>query len=182
MVYVFLADGVAEMEAVIIVEVLRRTGIETRTVGVTGGTVAGARGMILTADCSLDEMNETEMLVLPGGLLGVANLAASETVCRLVRDAVENNKPLGAICAAPGLLANLGLLKGRTVTCHPSVAERVKEDGALVTGGEWNRDNKLVTGRGPGATIAFSLALAALLRGDEAADALAGQLMVTWRN
>ena len=182
MVYVFLADGVAEMEAVTVTEVLRRAGAEVQTVGVTGLTAAGARGMKLLADIPLGAVTKPDMLVLPGGLKGVENLAASLGVRSLVKAALKEDTPLGAICAAPKLLSDLKLIKDRTVTCHPSVAGKVREGGAYVLPDRpWVREGTLVTGRGPGASTVFSLALVSLLLGEDKADALAEDLMVPWR-
>ncbi|MDR0325628.1 MAG: DJ-1/PfpI family protein [Oscillospiraceae bacterium] len=181
MVFIFLADGVAEMEAVTVTEVLRRAGAEVKTVGVTGMTVTGARGMKLLADIPLGAVTKPDMLVLPGGLKGVENLAASLGVRSMVKAAVKNDEPLGAICAAPKMLSGMGLLKSRTVTCHPSVAEEVRQGGAYVLDRPWVREGALVTGQGPGASVVFGIALAALLLGEEKADALAEELLVSWR-
>ncbi|MDR0292722.1 MAG: DJ-1/PfpI family protein [Oscillospiraceae bacterium] len=183
MVYLFLADGVAEMEAVTVTECLRRGGAAVQTVGVTGMTVTGARGMKLLADIPLADMPDGpyELLVLPGGLRGVENLAASETMRELVRDALMSGMPLGALCAAPKMLAGMGLIEARTVTCHPSVAEEVRQGGAYVLDRPWVREGALVTGRGPGASIAFGIALVSLLFGDGRAGALAEELLVPWR-
>ena len=181
MVYVFLADGVAEMEAVAVTEVLRRAGAETRTVGVTGMTVTGARGMKLLADIPLGEVGRPSMVVLPGGLQGVDNLAGAFGVRSLVKAAIQSDQPLGAICAAPRMLSDMGMIKSRTVTCHPSVADKVKQGGAYVLDRPWVREGALVTGQGPGASVVFGIALVSLLFGEEKADALAEDLLVSWR-
>lgn len=183
MVFVFLADGLAEMEAVTVTEVLRRAGVDTKTVGVTGMTVTGARGMKLEADIPLGEISTgAEMIVLPGGLKGVENLSASPGVRSLVEAAFRDETPLGAICAAPMMLSDMGLLKDRTVTCHPSVAERVKQGGAYVLGRPWVREGTLITGRGPGASIVFGITLVSALLGEDKADALSEELLTPWRN
>jgi 4-methyl-5(b-hydroxyethyl)-thiazole monophosphate biosynthesis len=189
LVYVFLADGVNETEAVSVTDCLRRAGIETRTVGVTGMTVTGARGMKLLADIPLEEVptprpatsaaGGRDVLLLPGGLQGVENLSLSERVRELVADAMEAGAPVGAICAAPRMLADMGLIKGRTVTCYPSVADKVKEGGAYVLDRPWVREGNLITGQGPGASLAFGTALAAMLLGEKKADWLAGQLLIS---
>jgi 4-methyl-5(b-hydroxyethyl)-thiazole monophosphate biosynthesis len=178
MVYVFLADGVCESEAVTITECLRRAGIKTQTVGVTGLTVTGARGMKLTADIQMGEVRQPEMVVLPGGLTGVENLKESLGVRSLVKSAMMSGAPVGAICAAPSILADMGLLKGRTVTCYPSLAEKVKASGAYVLDRPWVREGNLVTGQGPGASFEFGVALVEMLLGEEKAGWLAGQLLV----
>jgi 4-methyl-5(b-hydroxyethyl)-thiazole monophosphate biosynthesis len=180
MIYVFLADGVAEMEAVVITEVLRRAGGEVKTVGVTGMTAAGARGQSLNADIPLSEVPDGphELLVLPGGLKGVENLAASERVCELVTAAMKANAPLGAICAAPSWLAGMGLLQNRTVTCHPTVAETVVKGGATVLNRPWAKDGSLVTGQGPAASIDFAVILTDMLYGAEKGFRVAKELLL----
>ncbi|MDR1669727.1 MAG: DJ-1/PfpI family protein [Oscillospiraceae bacterium] len=180
MVYLFLADGVAEMEAVTIADCLRRLEIDLKLVGVTGMTVTGARGVKILADIPVSDVPDGthEMLIFPGGLRGVENLAASERVRELAARAFEEGAPVGAICAAPSFLAGLGLLKERTVTCYPSTAEAVRRGGAYVLPDRAAvREGALVTGQGPAASIPFSLALAELLLDRENADFLASQLL-----
>ncbi|MCL2003359.1 MAG: DJ-1/PfpI family protein [Oscillospiraceae bacterium] len=183
MVYVFLADGISETEAVAAIECLRRAGLTVQAVGVTGTTVTSARGIKLLADIPLEDVPDGphELLVLPGGYLGAKNLAASERVMALVRSAVESNAPVGAICAAPAMLAKLGLLRGRTITCYPTEAENARQGGAYVLDRPWVREGNLLTGQGPGSSFAFGIALVALLLGEEKADWLAEQMLVSWR-
>jgi 4-methyl-5(b-hydroxyethyl)-thiazole monophosphate biosynthesis len=180
MIYIFLADGVAEMESVVITECLRRAGGEVKTVGVTGMTIAGARGQTLTADIPLSEVPDGphQLLVLPGGLKGVENLAASVRVTELVTAAMQKNSPLGAICAAPSWLAEIGLLNGRTVTCHPSAADKTMRGGATVLNRPWAKDGSLVTGQGPAASIDFSVILADMIFGPEKGFQLAKELLL----
>ncbi len=179
MVNLFLADGVAEVEAVTIADCLRRVGIDLKMVGVTGMTVTGARGVKLLADIPLSDVSDAEMLIFPGGLKCAEHFAASQRVRDLALQAFENETPVGAICAAPSFLAGLGLLKGRTVTCYPSTAETVKQGGAYVLERAVVREGSLITGQGPAASIPFSLALVELLTGREKADMLAAQLLYT---
>jgi 4-methyl-5(b-hydroxyethyl)-thiazole monophosphate biosynthesis len=146
-------------------------------------TVTSARGVRLLADIPLEDVPDGphELLVLPGGLKGAENLAASERVRALVSEAIEADAPLGAICAAPGMLAGLGLLNGRTMTCYPSEAEKAKQGGAYVLDRPWVREGNLITGQGPGASFVFGIALVSLLLGEEKADWLAGQMLIPWR-
>jgi 4-methyl-5(b-hydroxyethyl)-thiazole monophosphate biosynthesis len=183
MVYVFLADGVSETEAVAVIECLRRAGLSVQSVGVTGMTVTSARGVRLPADIPLSDVPDGphELLVLPGGLKSAERFAASKRVISLVKGAIEADAPLGAICAAPGMLASLGLLSGRTMTCYPSEAEKAKQGGAYVLDRPWVREGNLITGQGPGASFVFGVALVSLLLGEEKADWLAGQLLISWR-
>jgi 4-methyl-5(b-hydroxyethyl)-thiazole monophosphate biosynthesis len=118
------------------------------------------------------------LLVLPGGLKGVENLAASDRVRELVKAAVQSGAPLGAICAAPSMLSDMGLIAGRNVTCHPLVAERVRHGGATVLDRPWVKDGSLVTGQGPAASIDFAVILADLIYGAERGYALAKELLL----
>jgi 4-methyl-5(b-hydroxyethyl)-thiazole monophosphate biosynthesis len=182
MTYVFLAGGAAEIEAVAIIDILRRAGVDVKTVGLTSDVVTGARGIKLTPDMTVGEITAGyEMLVVPGGLKGVETLADSLGVRSLIKSSVLTDTPVGAICAAPVMFAKMGLLKGRTVTCHPSVAEEVAKGGAYVLDRPWVREGNLITGQGAGASLVFAIALVSLLKGDEAADKLAEELKVSWR-
>ncbi|MDR1692755.1 MAG: DJ-1/PfpI family protein [Oscillospiraceae bacterium] len=179
MVVLFLADGVAEVEAVTIADCLRRVGLDLKLAGVTGETVTGARGVRLLADLPVSDVPDGphELLVFPGGLTGAENLMASKRVRELASAAMTADTPVGAICASPGFLAGLGLLRGRTVTCYPSVADRVKSGGAYVLERDVVREGNLITGQGPAASIAFSLALVELVLDRKKSEFLASQLL-----
>jgi len=178
MVYVFLADGFETVEALAVVDVLRRAGIETRTVGVTGAVVTSAHGIPVTAD--IDRMDDdwtpladADMLILPGGLVGVNNLAKCERLMAAVADAMENRRPVAAICAAPTLLSGPGWLKGRGAVCHPSLKDKLTDAGAeYVEGDGVVVDDNVITGRAAGDSIDFALAIVAFLKDDAAAEAV----------
>lgn len=162
MVYIFLANGFEDMEAVQPRDLLLRAGIEVKTVGVGAKTVKSAFGLTVTADITEDEFNpaDADAVVFPGGMPGAANLAASETVKSAVAYALEHDRVIAAICAAPGVvLANTGALSGKKYTCFPGfeVAE-----GAY-TAAKAERDGKLVTGSGPAAAAEFAALLAGAL-------------------
>ena len=121
MVYVLLGTGFEEMEAIAPIDLLRRAGVPTLTVGVDGKIVKGGHGIGIEADITLDEMDlmELDMIVLPGGLGGVATARASEKALDALRFAWENDKFVAAICAGPTVLADLGITDGRKATCYP---------------------------------------------------------------
>jgi len=133
MVYLFLANGFEEIEALTPVDVLRRVGVEVLTVSINEGTkkVMGAHGIEVTADLTLDEYKEdtAEMIVLPGGSEGTKNLEENARVRQIILSAVERDLYVAAICAAPTILAKLGLLKGLKATCYPSLACVLMDNG-----------------------------------------------------
>lgn len=179
MVYVMLGDGFEEIEATAPVDLLRRAGIPVLTVGVTGQTVPGSHGIPVCADISISEMDLTQldMIVLPGGMKGVASLSASQAVLDAVRFAWENGRFVAAICAAPTILAGLGLTAGREVTCYPSCADKL--EGATVRSDRpWVRDGRLITGASAGCAVPFGLALIAALKGEDAANAVADKIVI----
>ena len=179
MVYVLLGTGFEELEALAPVDLLRRAGIDVLTVGVTGKTVYGGHNIGVEADITIDQMDLTnlEMIVLPGGLGGVASARASESAMNALRFAWENNKFVAAICAGPTVLADLHITDGRNATCYPGCESgmgntNIIENAAAVT------DGKLITGTSAGCAVPFGLALVAALKGQETADAIARQIVI----
>lgn len=178
MVYVLLGTGFEETEAIAPVDLLRRAGIQVHTVGIGGKAVTGSHGIAVQADITLEEMDLTamEMLVLPGGLGGVASISASEEALNAVRFAWENGKYVAAICAAPTILAKLGITSGREVTCYPGCEAQMGDvqltDLAAV------QDGKLITGTSAGCAVAFGLQLISALKGPDAASTVAEQLVL----
>jgi len=158
MVYVFLADGFEEVEAIAPVDILRRSGAEVKTVGVSGKQVKGAHGIIVTADIELSEISDNaEMIVLPGGP-GTSNLEKSEGVQKAIDRAVKSGATIGAICAAPSILGHKGLLKGKKAVCYPGFEAELY--GAEVMDTQVCEDGQFITANGPGAAFAFGLKLA----------------------
>lgn len=179
MIYMLLGTGFEETEAIAPLDLLRRADINVATVGINGKTVYGSHGIGIEADMELGEIDLTamEMIILPGGLRGVASIRASEAAMEAVRFAWENGKYTAAICAGPTVLADLGITDGKKATCYPGCegqmgsAEMVP-DAAAVT------DGKLITGTSAGCAIPFGLALIAALKGQEAVDAVAKQIVI----
>lgn len=171
---VLLADGFEEIEALTVVDLLRRAQIYVDTVSVTEDYVVhGAHGINVQTEDLFDEVNfvESDMIVLPGGMPGTTNLKEHEGVRRVVADFVENGKPVAAICAAPTVLYDLGLLKGKRITCYPSVEKEIQ--GAVLTHAPVAVDGNIITGQGVGTAIEFALKLVEILSGKEKAEAIA---------
>jgi protein deglycase len=163
-----LAEGTEEMEAVILIDVLRRADIEVSVLGLDDqDSVKASRGVVLGCEGQLTGEEEADVLLLPGGVAGAKRLAEDPRVQSILQRFAKDEKWIGAICAAPIALATAGLLAGRTVTSHPSVKDEIVAAGANYTENAVEVDiaGKLVTGRGPGAAFDFALDLVGLLMG-----------------
>ena len=178
MVYVLLGTGFEETEAIAPIDLLRRAGVEVLTVGLNGKTVYGGHGIGIEADITEGEMDLTamEMIVLPGGLGGVASIRASEAAMNAIRFAYENNLYTAAICAGPTVLGDLGITTGKRVVCYPGCEEGCP--GATFENTAACTDGKLITGTSAGCAVAFGLALIAALKGEEAARAVEKQIVI----
>ncbi|MGN1345279.1 MAG: DJ-1 family glyoxalase III [Eubacteriales bacterium] len=182
MIIEFLADGFEEIEALAPLDILRRAGLDIRTVAISasGRTVPGAHGIPITADLTADEAvrlassSPVEMLILPGGMPGAAHLDASETVQFFLDRAVAEGAYVASICAAPMIPGKRGLLAGRRATCFPGFEKYL--EGANVTGGRVEVDGTWITACGMGAAVEFALTLTAILKGETAADAIASAI------
>lgn len=177
--FLFLATGFEEMEAIGTVDILRRGGIDTKIVSVTGDKkVTGAHGMELTADVLLSEtdFSEADALILPGGMPGSNNLNACEPLKELLLNQYRAGKYVAAICAAPLVLGGLGLLKGRKATCYPGFEPALI--GATVTGEAVETDGNVITGKGPGLVYNFGLALVTGLKGEATAEEVSAGLLL----
>lgn len=178
-IYVFLAEGFEEVEALTPVDVLRRAGLPVKTVSVTGIlTVTGAHGIPVLADMVFDEVKEaeTEMIVLPGGMPGSTHLAAHKGLSDLILAIVMADKPLSAICAAPLVYGQLGLLKGKKATCYPGFEQFL--EGAEYTGALVQTDGDIITGKGPGAAMEFAFAIVEKYCGPEKVQALKKAMII----
>ena len=168
MIYVFLANGFEEMEALSPVDLLRRAGHEVQTVGVTGKTVTGAHGIEVTCDITAGEMllgNGLEMIVLPGGMPGTLNLEKSEAVQTAVDFCYDRKIFIGAICAAPSILGHKGLLDGREAIAYPGFETQLT--GAKISVDSVVQDEFIITAKGAGVAAAFGLKLIEALDGAE---------------
>lgn len=179
MVYMLLGTGFEETEAVAPLDLLRRAGVGVMTVGVNGKTVYGSHHIGIEADITLEEMDLTdlEMIVLPGGLGGVASVRASAPAMEALRFAWENGKFVAAICAGPTVLADLHITDGKQATCYPG-CENGMGSALVADNAACVRDGKLITGTSAGCAIPFGLALVEALKGQETADQIAKQIVI----
>lgn len=167
MIYLFLAEGFEEIEALATADILRRAGADLATVGVGGGKVRGSHGIEVTADLEEKQIDlgAVEMVILPGGGLGTKNLEKSPIVRACVGYCARNGKYLAAICAAPSILGHMDLLKGHSAVCYPGYEKELKADSVpdlpvCVSG-------RIVTARGAGVAVEFALKLTEILFGSE---------------
>ena len=171
-VLVLLAQGCEEIEAVTVIDVLRRGGIDVVAAGLDDRPIEASRGVVLLPDTTLDhalEMGEFAMVVLPGGMGGTNALAADPRVAKLVQNMSAADRHVCAICAAPLVLAKAGLLKGRAYTAYPGVIDNAGDSSAY-TGAAVEVDGKLITSRGPGTAMDFALHLVEVMAGRETRD------------
>ena len=179
MVYMLLGTGFEETEAIAPLDLLRRAGVEVKTVGINGKTVYGGHGIGVESDITLDEVDVTdlEMVILPGGLGGVASARASQKALDLLSYAWKNDKFVAAICAGPTVLADLGITDGLNATCYPG-CESAMGNAVIANNAPCVRDGRLITGTSAGCAVAFGLELIAALKGTSAAEAIAAQIVI----
>ena len=176
---VHLAEGFEEIEAISIIDVLRRAAFEVVIVSVTGTLgVIGSHQIKVTADRLFDDVDysEIDMIVLPGGMPGAKNLNNHAGLRKQILDFNKNGKLLGAICAAPLVLGQLGLLNGKNATCFPGFEKYL--EGAKITGAATETAGNIITGKGAGVAIKFALKIVEELKGKNTADELADRMVV----
>lgn len=178
-IFLFLADGFEEIEAVATIDILRRAGLGVQTVSIMQGlTVTGAHGVKVVADSEFGEtkFENVEMLVLPGGMPGASNLSAHAGLKELILQTAEKKIPLSAICAAPLVYGRLGLLEGKKATCYPGFEDELK--GAVLVKDPVVVDGLFTTANGPGAAFDFAYAIVARFCGQEKVVELKAGMMV----
>ena len=153
-------------------DLLRRAGVEIKTVGIGSKNVCGAHGINVLVDTTEDELNDfsADMIILPGGMPGTLNLDASGTVHKAIDIAVENGSYIAAICAAPSILGKMGLLENKEAICYPGFEEKLL--GAKISDRRVVVDGKIITAAGMGVALEFGLALVELLCGKEKAETI----------
>ena len=187
MVYVFLAEGFEEVEALTVIDVLRRAGVVTYSVKAASQEstadsallVTGAHGITVLADRSFDSIDSyaCRMIVLPGGMPGTRHLKEHAGLVRLIRKFAETEgKYIAAICAAPMVLGELGILEGRRATIYPGMEDSLK--GAFAMKNRVVVDDQVITSKGPGTAMEFAVELAAILKGKEKAEELMQDLVM----
>ncbi|NLP26743.1 MAG: DJ-1/PfpI family protein [Clostridiales bacterium] len=177
MVYVFLANGFEEMEAVVPIDCLRRCELDVVTVGVGDNIIRGSHGITVVTDITDSELelsDNIDMIILPGGMPGTLNLEKSDKVQEAIDYCVKNNKYIAAICAAPSILGHKGLLNGEEAVCYYGFEGQLT--GAKVIGDSVCVSNKFITARGAGVALEFSLKLAEILTSREERETLESSL------
>ena len=176
-VYVFLADGFEDVEALIPIDVLRRGGVDVTTVSITDfPLVQSSHGVNIEADVMFEQcdFSDADLLLLPGGMPGATNLFDHKGVCKAIVDQHAAGKKVAAICASPAvILAPLGILEGKRATCYPGMEGAVPEGGAAYTGDLFTVDGNVTTGEGPAAAFPFAYELLAQLVNKQTADQIA---------
>ena len=178
MVYMLLGTGFEETEAIAPLDLLRRAGVEVRTVGVNGKIIRSSHKVGIEADILLEELDlsDCEMIILPGGLGGVTSVRASKPAMDALRFVWDAGKFVAAICAGPTVLADLGITDGKNATCYPGCeggmgSANMVECAAI-------RDGRLITGASAGCAIPFGLKLVEALKGKDEADRIAAQIVI----
>ncbi len=177
-VLVVLADGFEEIEAVTPVDVFRRAELDVTVAGLGKTLVTGAHGLAVQADIDFDTYSGApDALVLPGGMPGASNLAASPKLAALIRKTFESGKIVAAICASPAVvLAPLGILADKKATCYPGFEDRLGPKTTF-TADRVVREKNVITSRGPGTAIEFALAITSELAGKSVAERVSGGMM-----
>ena len=171
----FLAEGFEEIEALCPLDLMRRAKIEVKTVGVGTRLVKGAHAIVVEADMTTDELDRLgdlscDMVFLPGGMPGTLNLAACDTVINAVSAAAKNGSYIAAICAAPSILGDMGLLCGKEAICYPGFEDRLK--GAVISKDRVALDGRILTAAGMGAALDMGLKIVEIFKGEQQAMAL----------
>lgn len=178
--FIFLADGFEEIEAIATLDILRRAGIDVKTVSIKeSATVTGAHGTPIVADTTIADIDASAApwLILPGGMPGASNLAACTPLTVMLKSQIDEGRRVAAICASPAVvLAPLGLLDGLKATCYPGFEKMC--DKADITGQPVEVTDHIITGKGPGYTFEFALAIVRATLGTEAADNVAGGMLL----
>ncbi len=177
MVYVFLAEGFEEIEALTPIDMLRRAGIEVSAVGISGEMIKGSHGITVRADLRPEDViaESAEACVLPGGMPGTLNLMNSPMLSEILDRCERAGTRIAAICAAPMILGRRGMLRGKKAVCYPGFEKEL--DGASVTRDRVVTDGKITTAAGMGVALDFACELIRLLRGADAADAALASVM-----
>lgn len=172
MIYLFLANGFEEIEALCPLDLLRRAGLEVTTVGIGGDVVRGAHGITVHADIPEGMFADAapDMLILPGGMPGAKNLDESRTVDAALKAATRRGALIAAICAAPMVLGHRDLLKGKEAICYPGFEKEL--NGAKISDKRVVRDGNIITAAGMGVALEFGLELVKALKGADTAEAI----------
>lgn len=179
MVYMLLGTGFEETEAIAPLDLLRRASVQVQTVGLNGKIIYGGHGIGVETDIEIGQLDLTalEMVIIPGGLGGVASIRASAEAMNALKFAADNGKFVAAICAGPTVLADLGITDGRNATCYPG-CEGGMGSANMIPNAAAVRDGNIITGTSAGCAIPFGLALIEVLKGSETAETVAKQIVI----
>lgn len=174
-----LADGFEELEAITIIDLLRRAGFEVISTGLDDQPVTASRRNVIIPDTSLDKVQNVifDLIVLPGGLPGADNLRDNPILQSMIKQHYATGKSIGAICAAPKALAASGILAGKSITCYPGALDQIDTTGINITTNPVEIDGNIITSRGPGTAMDFALTLIERLGSKSLRDKVAAQLV-----
>lgn len=174
-----LADGFEELEAITIIDLLRRAGFDVISAGLDDQPVTASRKNVIIPDTSIKQVidEEFDLIVLPGGLPGADNLRDNPDVQSLIKKQYAKGKTLAAICAAPKALAASGVLLGKTITCYPGALDELDSSGFTITTHPVEIDGNIITSRGPGTAMDFALTLIERMGSKTLRDQVAAQLV-----
>ena len=176
---VFLATGFEEIETVTVVDVLRRANIEVTVAGLTSDPTEGAHAMKIVPDADIDnvKVSDFDAIVVPGGNPGYKNLRNDQRVLKMVKEAFDSKKIVAAICAAPAVLSDAGVLKGKTCTIYPGMDNELEKGGGKPKLDNVVVDGNVITSRGPATAFPFALKLVEIMAGKQAAELVAKKTM-----
>ncbi|MCW4015674.1 MAG: DJ-1/PfpI family protein [Candidatus Bathyarchaeota archaeon] len=176
---VFLATGFEEIETVTIVDVLRRAGIQTTVASLTPNVVEGAHAIKIVPDKNLDDIavNDFDAIIVPGGNPGYKNLRNDPRVINMVKEAYNANKLVAAICAAPAVLSDAGILKGKACTIYPGMENELEKGGGTPKQDIVVEDGNIITSKGPATALPFALRLVERLAGKQVAESVSKKTM-----
>ena len=179
MIYIFLANGFEECEALVPLDILRRGGIETKTVGIGSKIITGSHGISFVCDLEENDINKEALkgIILPGGMPGTINLENNKTVSDYIDYSYKNNLLIAAICAAPSILGHKNMLRGKKATCFSGFEKDLY--GADVVDAPVVRDNNIITAYGAGAAFDFGFVIVKYINGKESSDELKEQIRYT---
>ena len=174
-----LAEGFEELEAITVIDLLRRANFNVTTAGLDANPVRASRQNVIIPDTSIDQVmqDQFDLIVLPGGLPGADNLRDNEQVQSLIKQQHSQNKKIAAICAAPKALAAAGILQGKKITCYPGALDQTDKTGFNISGNDIVIDGNITTSRGPGTAMDFALSLIEQLANRELRDSVAAQMV-----
>ncbi len=172
MIYLFLAEGFEEIEALATVDIIRRAELDLTTVGIGSKVIEGSHGIRVEADIMMKDIStdDMDMVILPGGIPGTLNLEADPILKTVIDYCVRNDKYICAICAAPSILGHMNLIEGKNITCYPGFDTQL--NGANYTAEDVTVDGKFITGKGAGVAIDFALKIVEVFDSKQKAEKL----------